>query len=229
MPHEITIGEVSYAEVPHEAGLPAGTRWVRSEWDTADDEAAFEESQKEQANDDSVMTRFIFGYGPDPSPSEYLAYLRAHGELERNGEEDVRGAPTTRYRTTLERKQLMREQLERDGWKGANIDKYLETVPETEEKVEVWVDAADVTRRVVTTSTTDVPRFGTHRSVTTTEYFDFGVAAEIEPPPAAEVIESNEWQRLQEQQMREQLENDDEEATPLVPSAFDPAVQPSCR
>ena len=172
---------------------------------------------------------FIFGVS-DPPPAEYLAYLRKHGELERSGEEDVRGVATTRYRIALDTKQLTREQLEHEGWEDANIDKYIKTLPETKEEVEVWVDAADLTRRVVKITTTEFAEAGmTNRSVTTTEYFDFGVAPEIEPPPAAEVIESKEWQRLQEQQIREQLENDDEEATPLVPSAFDPAVQPSCR
>ena len=196
----IMIGDVSYNEVPRGVGLPPGKRWVKHEWDVADSEAQFEESQKPQPDADGWTSYgFVFGHS-DPPPAGYLAYLREHGELERGGEEDVRGVPTTRYRTTLDRKQLTREQLEREGWKAANIEQYLETVPETKEEVEIWVDSADLARRVVTTSTTTVAEIDVaHRSVTTNEYFDLGVAPAIEAPPAAEVIESDEWQQQEKQ------------------------------
>jgi hypothetical protein len=194
----ITIGEVSYSEVPREAGMP-GKRWVKNGWDLADAEAQFEASQKPQADDDG-WTGYAFSFAfPTPSPAEYLAYLREHGELERSGEGQVRGVPTTRYRTTLDQKQLTREQLEHEGWKDANIEQYLKTLPETTEEVEIWVDAADLARRVVTTSTTNAEIGGSHRSVTTSEYFDFGVAPAIEAPPAAEVIEWEGWEQQEKQ------------------------------
>ena len=194
----IAIGDVSYVEVPGAAGLPPGKRWVKSVWDTADTEAQFEESRKPQTDADGGWTSYSIVFAaPDPPPADFLAYLREHGRPERVGEEDVRGVPTTRYRATLDRKQLMRDQLAHDGWKNANIEAYLETVPETEEEVEAWVDADDLARRVVTSSSTEFAEIGvSHRSVTTTEYFDFGVAAAIEAPPAAEVIESDEWKPL---------------------------------
>jgi hypothetical protein len=202
--------------------MPPGKRWVRNDWGMADAEAEFEASQKRQRDTDGWTSyAFLFAF-PDPSPAEYLAYLREHGELERSGEEDVRGVPTTRYRTTLDREQLMREQLEHEGWKDANIEQHLETVPETKEEVEVWVNAADLTRRVVTTSTTTIAATGvTHRSITTSEYFDFGVAPAIEAPPAADVIESEEWQRLQEQQRRARSDTSEQ--------AAQPSASPSCR
>ena len=142
----------------------------------------------------------------------------------------MRGAPTTRYRATLDHELVTRRHLQQEGWKDANIERYLETNGPSEEKVEVWVDDDGLTRRIVTSTSIEVPEVAaSHRSVTTTEYFDFGVAPAIEPPPAAEVVESKEWQRLQEQQGRERPENGDEGATTPLPSAFDPAVQPSCR
>jgi phosphate starvation-inducible protein PhoH and related proteins len=80
--------------------------------------------------------------------------------------------PTTRYRTTRDRKRETRRQLEDGGWKETNIEKYLETIPETEEEVELWVGDDGLARRVVTTSTTEFPQAGvTQRAVTTTEYF----------------------------------------------------------
>ena len=185
----------------------------------ADAEAEFEASQRRQTDADGWTSyAFLFGL-PDPPPAEYLAYLREHGQLERSGEEDVRDVPTTRYRTTLDRKQLTREQLKHEGWKDANIEAYLKTIPETEEEVEIWVDAANLTRRVVTT-TTEFAFGPTHRSMTTTEYFDFGVAAAIEAPPAADAIESEEWRRLQEQPKARS-------GTPEPPAQ--PSASPSCR
>lgn len=75
---------------------------------------------------------------------------------------------------------------------------------------------------------TEFPEAGaTHRDVTTSEYFDFGVEPAIEPPPAAEVIESEEWQRLQEQEL-EELEIQGEVGTETLPGAFEPNVTPSC-
>ncbi len=66
----------------------------------------------------------------------------------------------------------------------------------------------------------------TQRAVTTSEYFDFGVEPAIEPPPAAEVIESEEWQRLQERLKELQIEG--EVGIDLLPAAFEPNVSPSC-
>jgi hypothetical protein len=225
----IAIGDISYAEVPREAGMPAGKRWVKSDWGDFATEADFEQSQKPQADADGEWTGYAIAFRlPDSPPAEYLAYLREHGHVEQVGEEDVRGVPTTHYRTTLDRKQLTREQLEDEGWKDANIEKYLETIPETEEDVELWVDDDGLARRVVTTSTTEFPQAGdTQRTVTTSEYFDFGLAPPIEPPPAAEVIESDEWQRLQEQQL-EELQIEGEVGTDQLPGAFEPSVEPSC-
>lgn len=229
----IAIGDVSYAEVPQGAGMPAGKRWVMSRGSTTDLEAEFERSQQPQTNAEGATVSILFGFAPpDPSPAQYLAHLREHGELEQVGGEDVRGVPTTRYRTTRDPKRETRRQLEDEGWKETNIEKYLETIPETEEEVELWVDDDGLARRVVTTSTTEFPQTGvTQRAVTTSEYFDFGVESEIEAPPAAEVIESDEWQRLMDASMKEQMEEEHrrfEGGIESLPGAFEPSVAPSC-
>ena len=57
--------------------------------------------------------------------------------------------------------------------------------------IDVWVDAADRPRRVVTTSSTDMGGvFGTHRSVSTTEYFDYSEKRWL---PMNEVQQTWEW------------------------------------
>ena len=51
--------------------------------------------------------------------------------------------------------------------------------------IDVWVDSEGRARRVVTTDAA----MGTDAGwVTTTEYFDFGLEADIQAPPAAEVV-----------------------------------------
>jgi hypothetical protein len=224
----ITIGDVTYTEVPPTLGLPDGKRWVRSGGGQADFdlEAEFEKSQKLESGPNDGFSMLLFAT-PQPPPTEYLAHLRRHGDLDRIGEEDVRGVPTTRYRTTVDQDELTREHLEQTGWKEANIDAYLEQTLDTEEEIEVWVDAAGRARRVVTTSSTDAEPFGiTHRSVTTTEYFDFGADVEIVAPPEAEVLDSGQWERVNEERMTEQRAA--EGTFESLPNAFTPAVQPTC-
>ena len=229
----IAIGDVTYTEVPRAAGMPDGKRWVKynqqEDGSSADLEAEFEKTQQPQS-DGTTSVIMLFGFAtPDPPPAEYLAYLHRQAELERIGEEDVRGVPTTRYRTKVDRKRLMREQLEQMGWKDTNIEAYLEQNPETEEMIDVWVDAADRPRRVVTTSRTDMGGIsGTHRSVSTTEYFDFGAELEIVPPPLVEVLDSAEWGQINEERMKDEPAAG-ETLFESMPKGFEPNVQPTCK
>ena len=83
--------------------------------------------------------------------------------------------------------------LEAEGWKSANIERYLERMEETR--------AGD--RRLGRFGGAR-PRGCHHRRalgaeegwITTTEYFDFGLEVEIQAPPAAEVLESEELERI---------------------------------
>ena len=70
--------------------------------------------------------------------------------------------------------------------------------------IDVWVDSEGRARRVVTTAGTPGAEEGW---VTTTEYFDFGLEVDIQAPPAAEVLESEELERIMEKQMEEEQED----------------------
>ena len=228
----VTIGDVSYVEVPRAAGLPEGKRWVRNGGSEVDGEALFVESLQPQTTEDGASVSTLIGFvAEEPPPNDYLDYLREQsGEPERMGEEEVHGVPTTRYRTTLDQRQVMRDQLEDDGWKAVNIERYLEQMVATEEDVEIWVDADGLVRRIVKTTNAQLPLM-THRSVTTIVYFDFGVEQNIVAPPAAEVIDSDEWQRLARARMDEQMEEQRrrfEGGIESLPGAFEPSVAPSC-
>jgi len=210
----IAIGDVFYSEMPA-SGMPEGKRWLESSTGGVDQEAEFEETLKPQVNSDgsTTMSAIVVSL-PEPAPDEYLAHLRTQGEVDRVGEEEVRGVPTTRYHTTFDRDKWTREQLELAGWKAANIERYLEQIRfDPEEDIQVWVDAAERTRRVVTTMITEAAG-DTERMVDTVEYFDFGAKVTISAPPAGEVIDSGEWERFV--------------ATELAPSVDQP-VQPTCK
>jgi hypothetical protein len=151
-------------------------------------------------------------------------------EPDRVGEEDVRGVPATRYRAVVDAVLETRRQLEDAGWKAANIDRYLEEVDPTSYQLEVRIDADRLVRRVTTTYDIDD---AANRSVTTAEYFDFGVTVDIQPPPAAEVIDGEEWQSRLLAQFKAERDASDPDGDGVVklPGGFEPKTPnaaPTC-
>jgi hypothetical protein len=223
----IVIGDITYSELPADEGLPAGKRWVQyGGEDDFDSEAFFEQSQQQNADDDGEMSSSMIIFGtPEPEVDDYLNYLRENSEPERIGEEDIRGVPTTHYRGELNVRSRIEADLETEGWKSANIERYLESIEETRRVIDVWVDSEGRARRVVTTEETPGADEGW---VTTTEYFDFGLEAEIQAPPAAEVLESEEWDRITQKQMQTELDElrvEAEQGVVPLPGAFAPSEE----
>jgi hypothetical protein len=197
----VLIGSASYTELPVRDGLPPGKRWVRFEASTKSSEEMFEESleasrDRSESGWEGYAEIHRFSFGAAPAPDDYLDYLtELSGELEAVGEEEVRGVATTHYRTTIDARHKTRHDLEADGWKPGNIERYLENVEATTEEVDVWVDAESRVRRVVTTAAYGR---GMSQVTTTTEYYDFGRDVEIEPPPGDAVLGEDEWKRVAE-------------------------------
>jgi hypothetical protein len=205
----IVIGDVMYSELPADEGLPAGKRWVVYGGDDDFDlEALFEQSQQQNADEEGGMSSSVILFGtPEPTVDDYLDYLREDSEPERIGEEDVRGAPTTHYRAEVNVRSRIKTSLETEGWKPANIEAYLEHVEETRRTIDVWVDSEGRARRIVTIDAA----MGTDAGwVTTTEYFDFGLEVDIQAPPVAEVLKSEEWDRVTQQQGEKEQEDSPE-------------------
>ena len=151
------------------------------------------------------------GLGQFSSPAEGLTLLReAAGPLTEVGREQVRGAETVRYRTELDLAKIP-VPTPSPGAPGeqpdprALLERLLGDAPLP---VEVWVDDAQRIRRLTLVlplanltggaekpATPDGPApspssgaadaGGT--ATTTTEYFDFGVAVDVQAPPADEV------------------------------------------
>jgi hypothetical protein len=105
-------------------------------------------------------------------PVGLLERLRsASSKVETIGREQVRGVPTDHVRLTV-----ARDQLDLDAEKSEDRSETL--------TVEIWIDGEGVIRRF---RAEDTPG-----AVGTLEFFDFGAAVEIEPPPAGEVAEMGE-------------------------------------
>jgi hypothetical protein len=125
-------------------------------------------------------------------PSEALNWLRAAGDdVEEVGTEEVRGAETTHYRATIDLRRVddlvpsrQREATRR------SIESMIELTGQTEIPTEVWIDADGRVRRYRYTQR--FPAAGTGAIVEptiTTEFFDFGVEVDAEPPPRGEVTD----------------------------------------
>lgn len=196
----ITIGNQSYTEVPEAVGVPGGKRWVRYDGTGYDVEAEFEKTLHDQTrttSDGMVVSEssMILFASAGPGPEQYLDYLRAssRAELELVGEEEIRGEQTTHYRGGVDVRSRTRKELEADGWKQANIDRYLAQIVDNNEVVDVWVGEDGLVRRVVTT-TRSPAGYPSFESVTTADYVDYGLEANIQAPPAADVLDHTVWQ-----------------------------------
>ena len=175
-------GTVVYARLPQ--GLldgflrvPEGKEWVRL--DSAEHGGA------------PTAAGGVFGSffsGGDPAAT--LDRLRQEGAtIEEVGQEDVRGVATTRHRFSFDH----------DAAPGTSVD---EAGPLDDHALagEAWIDDDGRLRRV-TTSTSDGSPLGqddaggtaTEPSVTTTtEFFDFGTAVDVSPPPAEATVDASE-------------------------------------
>lgn len=213
----IEIGGVSYSELQAEPAAPPGKRWIRS--DDAEVEQWFEESAEPQESEDGWTSYgHIVFLTADVTPRYRDYLLEVAEEPEQVGSEDVRGVPTTRYGFRLDERRAMRHDLEQAGWKPQNVNRAVETVVGTAE-VDVWVDAEGLVRRVVRTESVPQPLLADSESIlymTTTEFFDFGVAVDIQPPPEHEVLEWADWARQMSLRFKE------EAGINPLPGSFEP-------
>ena len=130
------------------------------------------------------------------NPAELMQFLRAVGQdVEKVGEEEVRGIDTTRFRTTIEPakaaaygaatanvspelRRALRNRLDELRKKGK-----LDDIP-----VDVWLDADGLVRKLVM-HYDDEAEGARVRSTVTMELFDFGIDVRVRNPPAREVID----------------------------------------
>ena len=176
---EVVLDATSvYVHLPEGNGrffqLPEGKEWVR-----------IDANEHGGGGDDPLGS--FFGGG---DPTDVLDRLRQEGAtVDEVGREDVRDVATTRYRYTF-------EAASRSG--GQDQSPHPGSLAPTGD---VWIDDEGRLRRV--TSSFDGPDAPQDRPggtafpavaslTTTTEFFDFGTAVDVSPPPAEDVANVSE-------------------------------------
>jgi hypothetical protein len=228
---EIAIGSTSYSELDPSDALEVahGKRWIRN---GPISEAEFEaktndtcetvSADGDESSDDEVVSQgcsiqfVLFSSSTEAEdPGRLLDFLGRYGsKLRILGREDVRGVGTFHGETRVDFRRALEDSLREDGWSEKNIARAAEGHSKTPTRVEVWIDGDGLVRRTRTHWTFEPDELsemplptdpGDYSSLTTTEYFDFGVEVHIEPPPESEVIDSDEWMRESMKRMRERL------------------------
>jgi hypothetical protein len=122
--------------------------------------------------------------GGQGSPADQLKYLKAMGNLEEVGSEDVDGVGTTHYKGEVDLRKYPdtvpadeREQARK------TVDKLLELSGDATMPMEVWIDEDDLVRRQKMTMKQKKPQEFT--SVTDVRFSDFGKQVSIEEPDDA--------------------------------------------
>jgi hypothetical protein len=150
--------------------LPEGsapTPWVRIDLDDAEGIPALEQLQQFSSD-----------------PSEQLSLLSGvTGDIENVGEEQVRGTQATHYRFTIDLEQAA-EAAPQDS--RAMIEQQIATHGVTELPTDLWLDGED---RIVRQAYVLDLAGAAGRASTAIEFFDFGVAVDVRPPPEAEVTD----------------------------------------
>ncbi len=161
---------------PGLAQLPSGKSWVRLDLRAGAEALGIDvQALMQQAGTD---------------PTQWLDFIESAGDdFTVVGEEEVRGVPTTHYRGTIDFRKLAAEGPE-------NLRETYESMIELsgvdEVRMEIWLDDEGRARRYEYDQ--PLPSSGTVQGTqtVTTEYYDFGVEVDVEPPPADQVIDVSE-------------------------------------
>ena len=162
----------------------------------------------ENDDDDDALNVVSFVGGPTQirDPSKVLEFLLGtSGEIRQVGTEEVRGVPTTHYRGAIDIEKVidrapageraaLREELELLGEDG-----FPKTIP-----FDVWIDDDGLARRVRLELAP-----GKTGGAETIEFYDFGVAVDVQPPDPSEVLTDEEFAKLMEQHAGESEACDD--------------------
>lgn len=161
--------------------LPAGKEWVRLD---------LQKLGKTQGIDLSLLSQA--GAGGDPTQS--VKQLSAvSDDVQDVGEEEVRGVPTTHYEATVDLTRYpeqvppeQREETER------SVEQLVELTGSESVPTEVWIDEEGNVRRLLQTTSFEVPGGAEMTQTQQLELYDFGVKADVTLPPDKRVIDAAE-------------------------------------
>ena len=173
---QVFDGFVFWMRMPaFEGELPDGKEWIRVDIQEASKKLGIDMSQFPQGGND---------------PTKVLDYMRAAGDVEEEGEEDVRGVPTTHYSATVDLHDypdLVPESERADVRE--SVDRLIELAGESELETEVWIDKDDLVRRIRMDMPMKAPTGEQIESRIDYELYDFGTKVNVEPPPAEDVVD----------------------------------------
>ena len=118
-------------------------------------------------------------------PSQALAYLKAAGDFDEVGSEQVRGVDTTHYKGAIDMRKALDEV---DGSQRAQLQKLLDEGGVTELPADAWIDSDGYLRKM-TLALAGTAGAGFD---VTMELFDFGSTVEVDPPPDDDVTDITE-------------------------------------
>lgn len=178
-PAEIIIdGTVFYMKFPALTSLlPGAKEWIKFDLETLGQQQGVDLSQLQQLN--------------QGDPTAILEYLRATGEVEEVGTEEVDGVETTHYRAIVDiDKAVAQAPAESKDQVQAQIDQ-LKAAGLTELPIDVWIDGDGLPRKLEYDITVDAEGQEVHTVLAMT-FTDYGVDVEVTPPPADQVSDYGE-------------------------------------
>jgi hypothetical protein len=119
-------------------------------------------------------------------PALMLAYLKSAVGVRKVGTDLVRREVTTHYSTIVDAETIV-EEAPKDQQRA--MRKYLRLMGIKTYPVDLWVDRDGVVRKVGVELEYKLPTREYVKMKLSEEYFDFGVAVDIEPPAAKEVLD----------------------------------------
>jgi hypothetical protein len=119
-------------------------------------------------------------------PGQMLGYLKSAVGVRRVGSDLVQREVTSHYATIVKAETII-EQAPRDQREA--MRKYLRMLGIKTYPVDLWVDQDGVVRKLAIVLEYNQPHGAFVRMELSEEYFDFGVAAKIKPPPARQVLD----------------------------------------
>jgi hypothetical protein len=161
------------------AELPPGDRWLATQVGLGN----------------SAQTSLASNSG---SESELEMLRAAGGKVEDLGEETVRGVATTRYRGTVDLNRYADLLREEGKPTGAHEYEQLAKAMPAPIPVEAWLDDQGLVRRM--RMVMDLPTTAGAPTVTmdlTMEFFDFGIAPNVDIPPSSETFDATPLARAQ--------------------------------
>ena len=162
---------VIYLKLPGlQESVPTSKPWVRID-------------VKEMQRQSGSASQFnAFGQA---DPSQYLQFLQGAGKVEELGSETVRDVETTRYKAVVDLNEAVKQAPaeKRDMLTQAIRASGSKSVP-----VNAWIDSDGLLRRVRYIYG-GPEQTGTMSSSITVDFYDFGTAVEVRPPPGDQVID----------------------------------------